>query len=236
VLEIKARTILSGNVIVGNRLNMATNITWHHSHLTREDRESLLNQRGVTLWFTGLSGAGKSTIATALERELFTNKKSTYILDGDNIRHGLCSDLGFGPEDRQENIRRIGEVCNLFTDAGIIVLAAFVSPYKADRDNVRQLLDKNPSPRDDDDETNPNTRGKNFIEVYVQADVETCILRDPKGLYKKAKAGEIKNFTGISAPFEAPENPELVLRTGEKSLDECVSELINYLREGGYIS
>jgi adenylylsulfate kinase len=202
---------------------MATNITWHHSHLTREDRESLLNQRGVTLWFTGLSGAGKSTVATALEHELFTNKKSTYILDGDNIRHGLCSDLGFGPGDRQENIRRIGEVCNLFTDAGIIVLAAFVSPYKADRDNVRQLLDKTPG-------------RKNFIEVHVQADVETCEQRDPKGLYKKAKAGEIQNFTGISAPFEAPDNPELVLKTGEKSVEECVSELMNYLREGGYIS
>ena len=206
-------------------MKRSNNITWHQSHIKRVDRESLLNQRGVTLWFTGLSGSGKSTICSALEQKLFATKTSSYVLDGDNIRHGLCSDLGFGPGDRQENIRRIGEVCNLFTDAGLIVLAAFVSPYKADRDNVRQLLDK------DDDEAR-----KNFIEVYVQADVETCEQRDPKGLYKKAKAGEIKNFTGISAPFEAPENPELVLKTGEKSVEECVSELMNYLREGGYLS
>jgi len=212
---------------------MATNITWHSSHLARADREGLLNQRGVTLWFTGLSGAGKSTLCCALENELFANKKSTYILDGDNIRHGLCSDLGFGPGDRQENIRRIGEVCNLFADAGLIVLAAFVSPYKADRDNVRQLLDKN---QKDGDESNSNTSRKNFIEVYVKADVETCEQRDPKGLWVRAKAGEIKNFTGISAPFEAPENPELVLNTSEKSVEECTSELMNYLREGGYLS
>ena len=208
---------------------MATNITWHHSHLTRADRENLLNQRGVTIWFTGLSGSGKSTIATALEHELFGEKKSTYILDGDNIRHGLCSDLGFGPGDRQENIRRIGEVCNLFTDAGLIVLAAFVSPYKADRDNVRQLLEK-------DCKDNDGGKNKNFIEVFVKADIETCKQRDPKGLYKKAEAGEIKNFTGISAPFEAPEFPELMLDTSEKSLEDCISALMTYLREGGYIS
>ena len=209
---------------------MATNITWHQSHISRADRESLLNQRGVTIWFTGLSGSGKSTIATALERELHANKISTYILDGDNIRHGLCSDLGFGPGDRQENIRRIGEVCNLFTDAGLIVLAAFVSPYREDRDKVRLLLDGN-------GESNPdNCKRKNFIEVYVQADVETCEQRDPKGLYAKAKAGEIKNFTGISAPFEEPEKAELVLKTSENSVDECVSELMAHLKEGGYLS
>lgn len=157
-------------------------------------------------------------------------KKSTYILDGDNIRHGLCSDLGFGPGDRQENIRRIGEVCNLFTDAGLIVLAAFVSPYAVDRDNVRQLLEK------DQADGESNTKRKNFIEVYVKADVETCEQRDPKGLYKKAKSGEIKSFTGVSAPFEAPENPELVLDTSEKSVDECTIELIAYLKAGGYLS
>ena len=159
---------------------------------------------------------------------LFLKKKSTYILDGDNIRHGLCSDLGFGPGDRQENIRRIGEVCNLFTDAGLIVLAAFVSPYKVDRDNVRQLLEN--------DNTDEGGERKNFIEVYVKADVETCEQRDPKGLYKRAKAGEIPNFTGVSAPFEAPENPELVLDTSKKSVDECTSELMAYLEAGGYLS
>ena len=211
---------------------MATNITWHGSHLTRADREDLLKQKGLTIWLTGLSGSGKSTIACDLERKLFLKKKSTYILDGDNIRHGLCSDLGFGPGDRQENIRRIGEVCNLFTDAGLIVLAAFVSPYKVDRDNVRQLLDNDNT----DEGGESNTKRKNFIEVYVKADVETCEQRDPKGLYKRAKAGEIPNFTGVSAPFEAPENPELVLDTSKKSVDECTSELMAYLEAGGYLS
>lgn len=178
----------------------------------------------LKLWFTGLSGSGKSTIATALERELLlTHKKTTYVLDGDNIRHGLCKDLGFGPTDRQENIRRIGEVCNLFTDAGIIVLAAFVSPYREDRDKVRQLL------KDD-------TGRNNFIEIHVQASVDVCEGRDPKGLYKKARAGEIPNFTGISAPFEAPENAEITLNSGDKSVDECVAQLIKFLQDGGYLS
>ena len=208
-------------------------VVWHPGAVERSARSEISGGAGHVVWFTGLSGAGKSTLCCALENELFANKKSTYILDGDNIRHGLCSDLGFGPGDRQENIRRIGEVCNLFTDAGLIVLAAFVSPYKADRDNVRQLLDKN---QKDGDESNSNTSRKNFIEVYVKADVETCEQRDPKGLWVRAKAGEIKNFTGISAPFEAPENPELVLNTSEKSVEECTSELMNYLREGGYLS
>jgi len=211
---------------------MATNITWHGGNVTRADREGLLDQLGVTIWFTGLSASGKSTLCCALEQKLFGCKKANYILDGDNIRHGLCSDLGFGPGDRQENIRRIGEVCNLFTDAGLIVLAAFVSPYKADRDKVRQLLDKDRSEEDDDDS---KTKTKRFIEVYVKADVETCEHRDPKGLYKKAKAGEIKNFTGISAPFEVPENPDLVLDTTEKSVDELTFELMVYLEVGGYL-
>ena len=176
------------------------------------------------LWFTGLSGSGKSTIATALERELLlTHKKTTYVLDGDNIRHGLCKDLGFGPTDRQENIRRIGEVCNLFTDAGIIVLAAFVSPYREDRDKVRQLL------KDD--------AGRNsFVEIHVQASVDVCEGRDPKGLYKKARAGEIPNFTGISAPFEEPENAEITLNSGDRSVNECVAQLIKFLQDGGYLS
>jgi adenylylsulfate kinase len=151
------------------------------------------------------------------------HKKTTYVLDGDNIRHGLNKDLGFGPSDRQENIRRIGEVCNLFTDAGIIVLAAFVSPYKEDRDSVRRLL-------------NTDECRNNFIEVYVQASVETCEGRDPKGLYQRARAGEIPNFTGISAPFEEPENPEVVMSTGDNSVDYCVAQLMKYLTDGGYLS
>lgn len=176
----------------------------------------------LQLWFTGLSGSGKSTIATALEELLLHKKKTTYVLDGDNIRHGLCCDLGFGPADRQENIRRIGEVCNLFTDAGIIVLAAFVSPYKEDRAKVRALLEKSGNDR--------------FIEIYVQASVETCESRDPKGLYKRARSGEIPNFTGISAPFEAPEAPEVILNSAEKSVGECVDQLIVYLQDGGYLA
>ena len=151
------------------------------------------------------------------------HKNTTYVLDGDNIRHGLNKDLGFGPSDRQENIRHIGEVCNLFTDAGIIVLAAFVSPYKEDRDSVRRLL-------------NTDECRNNFIEVYVQASVETCEGRDPKGLYQRARAGEIPNFTGISAPFEEPENPEVVMSTGDNSVEHCVAQLMKYLTDGGYLS
>ncbi len=152
------------------------------------------------------------------------HKKTTYVLDGDNIRHGLNKDLGFGPADRQENIRRIGEVCNLFTDAGVIVLAAFVSPYKEDRDNVRKLLEKDSEQR------------KNFIEIHVKASVATCEERDPKGLYKRARSGEIPNFTGISAPFEEPENPEVVLNSGETSVEDCVKQLIKFLEDGGYLT
>mmetsp|Transcript_15930 Transcript_15930/g.38280 ORF Transcript_15930/g.38280 Transcript_15930/m.38280 type:complete len:187 (+) Transcript_15930:231-791(+) len=175
------------------------------------------------LWFTGLSGSGKSTIATALERELLLNHgKTSYVLDGDNIRHGLNKDLGFGPTDREENIRRIGEVCNLFTDAGIIVLAAFVSPYKEDRNKVRSLLESGDR--------------KDFIEIHVQASVSTCEERDPKGLYKRARSGEIPNFTGISAPFEEPENPEVCLKSGEKSVEDCVTQLIECLKDRGYLS
>ena len=218
---------------------MATNITWHHGHITRSERERQLNQRGVTIWFTGLSGAGKSTIATALERELVLNhNKSLYVLDGDNIRHGLNKDLGFGPADREENIRRIGEVCNLFTDAGIIVLAAFVSPYRQDRDKVRALLEmtKDQSDKNTPTDDTTTTVRKNFIEVYVKADVSVCEKRDPKGLYKKARDGEIKNFTGISAPFECPENAELILNTGTMSVEQCVAELLTFLKVGGYLN
>ena len=217
---------------------MATNITWHQGHITRSERERQLNQHGVTLWFTGLSGAGKSTIATALERELvLTHNKSLYVLDGDNIRHGLNKDLGFGPCDRQENIRRIGEVCNLFTDAGIIVLAAFVSPYREDRDKVRTLLEAGDQFGDNSNEEATSHRRKNFIEVYIEADLSVCEERDPKGLYKKARSGEIKSFTGVSddAPFEAPENAELVLNTGSMSVEDCVSKLVQYLKDNGHL-
>jgi adenylylsulfate kinase len=189
--------------------------------VSRSDRERNLNQRGCTLFFTGLSGSGKSTIATALERELFLQKKATYVLDGDNVRHGLCKDLGFTSADRQENIRRIGEVCKLFTDAGLIVLAAFVSPYKDDRDQVRSLLN--------------NGETYDFIEIYVNASIETCEQRDPKGLYKKARAGEIPNFTGISSPFEEPINPEVLLNTEDQSVEQCVATLMKYLKDNNYI-
>jgi adenylylsulfate kinase len=171
------------------------NITWHSGQVTRRDRERLLGHRGVTLWFTGLSGSGKSTVAREVEAQLAARRAHVYTLDGDNVRYGLCGDLGFAPEDRVENIRRVGEVCKLFTDAATITLAAFVSPYRADRDRVRAML-----PDD-------------FIEVYVAADLAVCESRDPKGLYKKARAGEIGEFTGISAPYEAPEKPEVTLRT-----------------------
>jgi adenylylsulfate kinase len=181
---------------------------------------------------------GKSTIATALERELvLQHKKSLYVLDGDNIRHGLNKDLGFGPGDRQENIRRIGEVCNLFTDAGIIVLAAFVSPYREDRDKVRELLEAAKNDGDNTAVDASSSKRKNFIEIYVEADVSVCEQRDPKGLYKKARSGEIKSFTGVSAdaPFEAPENAELVLNTGSVSVEDCVAQLVKYLQDAGYL-
>ena len=172
----------------------ATNIKWHHGKITKEDRVTLLNQKGTTIWLTGLSGSGKSTIAVELEHALIENKHQAYILDGDNIRHGLNKNLGFSPEDRTENIRRIGEVAKLFTEGNIITIAAFVSPYREDRDNVRKLLG----------------RGE-FVEIYVKCSLEVCEKRDTKGLYKKARAGEVKDFTGISAPYEEPLNPELTI-------------------------
>ncbi len=191
----------------------ATNITWHHGDIKREDREKANGHKGAVVWFTGLSASGKSTLAHALENTLFEKGYKTYVLDGDNIRHGLNKDLGFSPQDREENIRRIGEVAKLFADAGIIVLTAFISPYRSDREKARKL--------------NP----KNFIEVYVKCDIDVCEQRDPKGLYKKAKAGEISEFTGISAPYEEPENPELVIDTGKLSIEESVNQLLSYLKE-----
>jgi adenylylsulfate kinase len=197
----------------------ATNITWHAGHVDRAAREQVLGQRGVTVWFTGLSGSGKSTIAVAAECVLIERGRLGYVLDGDNIRHGLNKNLGFSPDDRTENIRRIGEVAKLFTDAGIVVFTSFISPYRADRDAVRALM----GPGD-------------FVEVYVDASVETCEARDVKGLYKKARAGEIPEFTGISAPYEAPERPEIAIDTNRQSVEESVEQVVRYLEEKGYLS
>jgi adenylylsulfate kinase len=197
----------------------STHITWHHGQVTRADREKLLQQRGVTIWLTGLSGSGKSTLAVAAERALASRGRLAYVLDGDNIRHGLNKNLGFGPADRSENIRRIGEVAKLFNDAGLIVFTSFISPYRADRDAVRALM-----PAGD------------FVEVFVDASVETCEGRDVKGLYRKARAGEIPEFTGISAPYEAPLSPELVLDTGRQTVDESVGAILRFLEEKGYLA
>lgn len=179
----------------------------------------MLGQRGCTIWLTGLSGSGKSTIAVAAEKALNDLGRLTYILDGDNIRHGLNSNLGFSPDDRTENIRRIGEVSKLFTDAGVIVFSSFISPYRADRDAVRKIMGDG-----------------DFVEVLVDASVETCEGRDVKGLYKKARAGEIPEFTGISAPYEAPNKPELVLDTNGQSVDESVAQLVSFLEKRGYLT
>ena len=197
----------------------ATNITWHPGEVSREDRKRILGNRGCTMWFTGLSGSGKSTVAVALEKALWDRGICSYILDGDNVRHGLNKDLGFSPEDRTENIRRIGEVANLFTDSGVINLTAFISPYRADRDSVRELM------QDGD-----------FIEVYIDCPLEVCESRDVKGLYAKAREGKIPEFTGISAPYEAPNKPEVTLKTGDHSLDECVAQLLAYLEANDYIA
>ncbi len=196
----------------------STNITWHEGHITRNEREAVLGQKGVTVWLTGLSGSGKSTIAVAAEHALVERGRVAYVLDGDNVRHGLNSNLGFSPEDRTENIRRIGEVAKLFTDSGVIVFTAFISPYRADRDKVRAIMEDG-----------------DFVEVLVDASLETCESRDVKGLYQKARAGEIPEFTGISAPYEAPANPELVLDTNAQSVEASVKQLVGYLEKGGYL-
>ncbi len=197
----------------------ATNITWHETHVTQKDREKLLNQKGAVLWFTGLSGSGKSTLANAVALKLHEKGHLTYILDGDNIRHGLNKNLGFSPEDREENIRRIGEVGKLFADCGVIAMTAFISPYREDRNKARKLL--------------PEGR---FIEIYCACDLSVCEKRDPKGLYKKARAGEIKEFTGIDAPYEAPENPEIYVNTGKDSVEVCTHTVLQYLKEKGMIN
>ena len=192
----------------------ATNVHWHDGEVSREDRNALLKQKGVTLWFTGLSGSGKSTVAVALEKALMEQGHLCYRLDGDNIRMGINKNLGFSAEDRAENIRRIGEVAKLFVDTGVIVLSSFVSPYRADRDAVRALHDES---------------GMDFVEVYVNVPLEVAEERDPKGLYKKARAGEIKNFTGIDDPYEAPAMPELVLPSHIMALEQEVEAALDIL-------
>jgi adenylylsulfate kinase len=190
------------------------NLRWHATRVDRTMREQLQGHRGVILWFTGLSGAGKSTLAHAVEEALHARSCRTYVLDGDNIRHGLCADLGFSVEDRAENIRRVGEVSRLFLDAGIIVLTAFISPYRVDREQVRKLV-----PSGD------------FIEIWCASSLEVCEQRDVKGLYAKAREGLIQDFTGISAPYEVPESPELVLDTGSLEVTECVDRVLRLLTE-----
>jgi adenylylsulfate kinase len=196
---------------------IATNVTWHDHTVTKEERFKLNGHKGAVLWFTGLSACGKSSVANTVDHLLHAMGKHSYILDGDNIRMGLNKNLKFSAEDRAENIRRIGEVAKLFAHAGNFTLTAFISPYKADRDKVRALLGPG-----------------EFIEIYVNASLETCEQRDPKGLYKKARAGEIPNFTGISDPYEPPENPELVLDADTKGIDELAQEVVAYLDSHGY--
>ncbi len=193
---------------------MDKNIRWHHATVSRPDREKLNSHRSFILWFTGLSGAGKSTLAHRVEELLYLRGCRTYVFDGDNVRHGLCSDLGFGPADRHENIRRIGEMSKLFIDAGVIALTAFISPFRKDRDLVRSLVDED-----------------DFIEIYCNTPLEICEQRDIKGLYEKARRGEIKDFTGISSPYEPPKNPEIIVNTGTDPLDICARQILDYLEQ-----
>ena len=196
----------------------STNIAWHHASVDRAARAEQRGHRSAILWFTGLSGSGKSTLANAVNQALFERGLACYVLDGDNIRHGLCKDLGFSDADREENIRRIGEVSKLFLDAGVVVLTAFVSPFKADRDRARSLVENG-----------------DFVEIHCAADLSVCEERDTKGLYAKARAGEIKEFTGISSPYEAPENPELKVDTGSQTLEQSVEQVLAHLSAQGVI-
>ncbi len=196
-----------------NEQKKSSNVVWHQATVTRKRREAANGHRSVILWFTGLSGAGKSTLAHAVEERLYQRGARTFVFDGDNVRHGLCSDLGFSDTDRQENIRRIGEMSRLIIEAGVIALTAFISPFRADRDRVRALADDG-----------------DFIEIYCRASVDECESRDVKGLYARARSGEIKAFTGVSSPYEEPLNPELVVDTGSLSLDECVELVLAYLK------
>ena len=203
--------------MTNNRVKM-NNIVWHKTTIKNSDRNQLLNQKPFVLWFTGLSASGKSTLANIVEQKMFQMGYKTYLLDGDNVRHGLNKDLGFDEKSRVENIRRIGEVSKLFLDSGIIVLTAFISPFKSDRQLVRELFQNN-----------------QFLEVFIDSSLETCENRDPKGMYKKARNGEIKNFTGIDSPYEPPENPEIHIVNNSITLHEASDQIINYLIEKKYI-
>lgn len=214
------RCVMSTTPTYGQLTNQgaSTNIAWHHASVDRDARAEQRGHRSAILWFTGLSGAGKSTLANAVNQALFERGLATYVLDGDNVRHGLCKDLGFSDADREENIRRIGEVAKLFLDSGVIVLTAFVSPFRADRDKARALVEDG-----------------DFLEIFCSADLSVCEERDTKGLYAKARAGEIKEFTGISSPYEAPENPELSVDTGAGDLESCVNQVVDALVSRGLI-
>ncbi len=191
---------------------------WHHATVTRARREQLNSHKSVVIWFTGLSGAGKSTLAHEVEERLHRMGCRTFVFDGDNVRHGLCGDLGFSPEDRTENMRRIGEMVKLFMQAGLISLTAFISPFRRDRERVRQLIGE-----------------QNFIEVYCHCPLDVCEGRDTKGLYRRARAGEVKDFTGISSPYEPPEHPSLILDTGTEPLDVCVDKVVALLQQRGVL-
>jgi len=193
------------------------NIIWHNQKVNKEQKEKLIQQKSFILWFTGLSGSGKSTIANELEKKLYEKGKLTVLLDGDNIRHGLCSGLGFSVEDRKENLRRVREVAKLFCDNAIITLVSFISPFKEDRELARKLT------------------GKDFIEIFVDCTIEECEKRDPKGLYKKAKNGEIKDFTGIGQEYEKPDNPEIIINSDQMTVEESVNKIVEYLVEKNYI-
>ncbi|MDQ6998227.1 MAG: adenylyl-sulfate kinase [Mariprofundus sp.] len=197
----------------------SSNVVWHHATVTRKRREAQNDHRSAILWFTGLSGAGKSTLAHAVEEQLHTSGVRTFVFDGDNVRHGLCSDLGFSDVDRVENIRRIGEMSKLIIETGVVAMTAFISPFRADRDKVRALVNEG-----------------DFIEVYCHASIDQCEERDVKGLYAKARAGEIKHFTGISSPYEAPEAPELIVETGSQPVEACVDQVLAYLEAHGVIT
>ena len=199
-------------------MSTSTNITWHDSEVTKAERQERNGHKSVVIWFKGLSGSGKSTVSVALEKALFEQKITSYRLDGDNIRHGLNKNLGFSPEDRKENIRRIGEVGKLMVDAGVVTMTAFISPYEEDRNIVRDILEDG-----------------EFIEVYTKCSLDECEARDPKGLYKKARSGEIKEFTGINAPYEEPSNPEIIIDTEQHSVEEAVEEIVAYLKEHKYL-
>ena len=199
---------------MNDKLEEKNNVTWFNGYLSREDRERLHGHKGAVIWFTGLSASGKSTIARHLEKMLYNKGCSTYVFDGDNVRHGLCGDLGFSAEDREENIRRIGEMVNLYVDAGIIAVAAFISPYRKDRDSIRELVGAD-----------------RFMEIYIECPVDVCAARDQKGIYEKARLGNIKEFTGISAPYEPPENPALVIHSDQEDAMEASQRVLGLIKE-----